>query len=61
MSLARACADQVHEPLRPARARDHAERDLGQRELRVVGSDAEVAGQRQLETDAEAVAVQRAR
>ena len=54
-------ADQPHEPLGAAGARDHPERDLGQRELHVVGRHAEVAGQRELQPDAEAVAVHAAR
>ena len=46
--------DEPREPLRAAPARDHPERHLGQAELDVVGGDAEVAGQRELEADAEA-------
>ena len=49
-------ADEPGEPLRPAGAGDHPEPDLGEAELRVVGGDAEVAGERELEADAEAVA-----
>ena len=48
--------DEPGEPLRPARAGDHPEPDLREAELRVVGGDAEVAGERKLEADAEAVA-----
>src|SRR4051794_11660443 len=40
----------------PARARDHAEPLLGQRVNRIFGDQAEVAGQRQLERDAKAIA-----
>ena len=58
MSFARDDADHLDEPRGAAGAGDHAERQLGQRELRVVARDAEVAGQGELEPDAEAVAVQ---
>ena len=51
-------ADHLDEPRGAAGAGDHPERQLGQRELRVVARHAEVAGQRELEADAEAVAVQ---
>src|SRR6185312_2981804 len=49
--------DEAREPLRAARAGDHPQADLREAELRVVGGDAEVAGERQLEPDAEAVAL----
>ena len=55
-SFARAEADQAREPLRAAGAGDHAEPDLGEAELRVVGGDPEVARERELEADAEAEA-----
>ena len=48
-------ADQAREPLRPARARDHPDRHLGEAELDVVGGEPEVAGERELEPDAEDV------
>ena len=51
-------ADQPDEALRPAAARDHPELHLGEGELDVVGRDAEVAGERELEADAEGVALQ---
>src|SRR5581483_6580663 len=56
--LGAAEADEPRQPLRPARAGDHPEPDLRQPELGVVGGDAEVAGERELEPDAEAVAAQ---
>ena len=49
-------ADEAREPLRAAGAGDHPEPDLGEAELGVLGGDAEVAGERELEPDAEAVA-----
>src|SRR5712691_8168890 len=50
--------DQAREALRAARAGDHPELDLGERELDVVGGDTEVAGERQLEPDPEGIAAQ---
>ena len=43
----------------PPAARDHPDRHLREAELEVVGRDAKVAGERELEPDAEAVPVQR--
>ena len=51
--------DQPYEPMEPARARDDAERDLGQAEDRRLLGDAEVGSQSQLEPAAEAVAAYR--
>lgn len=50
--------DQARDPLGAAAAGDHAERHLREAELEVVGGDAEVACQRELEPDAERIAVQ---
>ena len=53
-------ADEAREPLRAARAGQHAERDLGQADLAaVLPRDAEVRGHRHLEAAADGVAVQR--
>ncbi len=51
--------DETCEPLRAARAGDHPDRHLRESELEVVGGEPEVAGERELEPDAEAVAVKR--
>ena len=51
-------ADQACQPLRAAAAGDHPEPHLRERELDVVGGEPEVAGERQLEPDAEGVAAQ---
>src|SRR5262249_1350592 len=51
--------DQPREALRAAAARDHAEPHLGERELGAVRGEAEVARERELEADAEHVAVER--
>ena len=56
-SLARVMPDQAQRPLGAAAARDHAEPDLGERELRAERRDAEVAGHRQLEAGAHREAV----
>ena len=50
-------ADQARQPHRSAEARMQAEQHLGEAEARVVDGDALVAGQRQLESAAEAIAV----
>ncbi len=49
-------ADHLLQPRRTARSRDLAELLLGQRVLRGFRGDAEVAGERQFEADAEAIA-----
>ena len=54
MSFARPRPDEPREPLRAAAPGDHPEVELGQAELDVVGGDAEVARERELEPDAEA-------
>ena len=48
-------ADEPGQPLRAARARDDAEQDLGLPDARVVGGDAQVARDRELEAAAERV------
>ena len=50
--------DEAGESLRAARAGDHPDRRLGQRHLEVVGGDPEVARERELEPDAEHVALE---
>jgi hypothetical protein len=55
-------AAQSHEPskpLRPAGAGDHPDRHLRETELEVVGGEAKVAGERELEPNSEAVALER--
>ena len=51
--------DQAGQALGAAAAGDHAEQDLGQPEAGVLGADTEVAGQRQLQTTAQGVPVDR--
>jgi hypothetical protein len=46
-------ADRARQPLGAARSGEHPERDLRQPELRVLGGDDHVAGERQLEAAAE--------
>ena len=51
-----AAPDHARQPLRAAAAGDDGEVDLGQAQARVRRSDADVAGQRQLQAATEAVA-----
>ena len=53
-------AEEARDPRGAARAREDAEADLGEAELRGVVGDPEVGGERELEPAAEAVAVDRA-
>src|SRR5204863_8496650 len=50
-------ADQVHQPLGAGQVGDQAEAGLGHGELRVVGDDPQVAGESELETGADGVAL----
>ena len=48
-----AAADEARQPLRASAARDDGEVDLGQSQVRVLGGDPDVAGQRELEAAAQ--------